>query len=496
MLSTSKKIFTPLSIILVICQLVLASNFLLTATPATAEEETAPPDTVVVETPEETLASPEQSVGGLASPEPSEGGPASPEPSEGGPVETPEETLASPEPSEGGPAATEPGNTGLASPEPSAGGPAQTSLSMEGDPLVTPTPDPEPLVCTEETPVFVIGGGSASSAPVNEPISLDLESLPLVGPRVLALFAMDNNKDESGKYLGTDNDSALGAQFLPSSQYQVNKTVAVCALVMNSAGASTVTASLSYPSTIATSTAPTACGQKLNPELSLTALEPSAGQELFCQKIKNSNNNLPTFYDAMNFDTLCAPGSEFMAGSAQVYCAEQNLAYNDPAGDYALAISATDSAGRLSPALEGSFKYLELTAYAVDFDNISYGPVQPHTPKVIVGDTTWDTPLGPNPATVSNVGNTRLRLVVKQNDFGLGKTGPNWNVSYSAKIGDSDFVSYSPDTPTALAKTMELGETNSLTFSIYVFDFPTDTTASYAGEMFLTAEKSDFLPCQ
>lgn len=485
MLNTSKKIFTPLSITLVFCQLVLASNFLFVATPATAEEETTPLDPVVTETPVET---PTETPEGTPVETPTETPVETPEgtPTET-PAETPEETLASPEQSVGGPAATEPGNAG----------PAETSLSIEGDPIVTTTPEPEPLVCTEETPVFVIGGGgNASSAPVNEPISLDLESVPLTGPRVLALFAMDNNKDESGNYLGTDNDSAAGAQFLPSSQYQINKTVAVCALVMNSTGESTVTASLSYPSTIATSTAPSTCGQKLNPKLSLTALESSVGQELFCQKIKNSNNNLPTFYDAVSFDTLCAPESELMAGSAQVYCAEQNLAYNDPAGDYALAVSATDSAGRLSPALEGSFKYLELTAYAVDFDNISYGPVQPHTPKVIAGDTTWDMPLGPNPATVSNVGNTRLRLVVKQNDFGLGKTGTNWNVSYSAKIGDSDFVTYSPDTPTTLAKTMELGETNSLTFSIYVFDFPTDTTASYAGEMFLTAEKSDFLPCQ
>ncbi|HOZ36583.1 MAG TPA: hypothetical protein PLR18_02015 [bacterium] len=494
MSNTSKKIFTPLSIMLIFCQLFLLGNFALQALPAGAEEETTPPLTeetrepAAPETinPEPTAPEPtseEQPAGETQTVNPAET--ETPAPSD---IETPNtETPVLPEQSENEPA----DETPTVSPETNTGGPASTSLSLESDPPANQ--NPEPLVCTEESPVFVIGG--QTSAPT-EPISLNMESLPLSGPRVLSLWAMEADKNENHEYLGTDNDTASGAQFLPSSQYQVNKTVAICALVLSENTTATVSASLSYPVNIATSTAPLACDQKLNPALPLSALESSTARELFCGQIKNSNNNLPTFYDTLNFDTLCAPDSALMAGKAQIYCAEQNLAYNDPAGEYSLDVSATDSAGRLSPILSGSLKYLELTAYAVDFNNISYGPVQVHTPKVIEGDTTWDTPLAENPATVSNVGNTRLRLVVKQNDFGLGKTGANWNVNYSAKIGDSPFVTYSPDTPTALAKIMELGETNSLTFSIYVFDFPTDSTASYAGEMFLTAEKADFLTCQ
>lgn len=331
----------------------------------------------------------------------------------------------------------------------------------------------------------------------NQSINLNMESEELVGPRILAYWSMAADKNENNLYLGSDDDPAAGAQFLPSGQFEINKNIAVCAVVINGSGLdnlATVTAAINYPVNIALPTADS-CGNSPREQLTLGALSSGQTEALLCQELKNNNNNLPIFGHGVNFDTLCAPGGKFAAGTAAVYCGETKLAYGDPAGDYQLKISALDNENRESPVLISDFKYLELTAYAVDFDNVSYGRVQPHTPKIIAGDLEWQTPFGPNPATVRNVGNTRIRLIVRQNDFGLGKTWDNWNVAYSARVGAaSEFVAYAPDEATTLASVMELAETNSLDFGIEVFEFPS-VMGNYAGQMTLTADKVEYLTC-
>jgi len=347
---------------------------------------------------------------------------------------------------------------------------------------------------SNEQSIVPTSGGSGGSV-----INLSMENGSTI-PRVLASWAMNTVKNEAGQYLGTDDSADTGAEFLPSGQYQVAKSVALCALVSDgTAPTKSVEASLYYPDNIAmsTTTPPVGCGQKVGESFSPTALDQAAGLELFCSQLKNNNNNLVTFDTGLSYDSLCGPDSLLHRSKAKVYCQEKDLAYRDPSGSYSLKISATDALGATSPLLENNFKYLELTAFAVDFDAINYGPVQLNTPKIIKGDDTWDLPISNNPATVSNVGNTRLRLIVRQNDFGLGGSTGHWNVGYSARIGEtSAFVDYSPETPTPLAKVLDLAETNNLDFGIQVFHFPIDTSDDYAGQMTLSAEKVDHLTCQ
>lgn len=369
------------------------------------------------------------------------------------------------------------------------------------DPTATTT---EPIILAEENQEILntapaVNNDVSSGAGT---INLNMESVPLVGPRILASWQMTTDKNLGLEYLGSDDNNEAGSQFLPSGQYEVNKNLTICALVVKGSGPAvteSVWADIYYPDVamnLDNLKNVKGCGQKLNVGLSLNVLNQTQAKELLCNKIKNNNVNLLKFSNGMNLDRLCAPDSVLENGQAQIYCQETNLAYNDPAGNYQVKILATDSLANQSPIFNNTFKYLELTAYSVDFDNINYGPVQQYTPKIIAGNMTFETPRQANSATIRNVGNTRMSLIVWQNDFGLGKTGDNWNVNYQARVGDSDFINYTPNTPTALTKVIELGETNALDFGIEVLDFPTELPISYAGEMLLTAEKVEALTCQ
>lgn len=370
------------------------------------------------------------------------------------------------------------------------------------DPATTTT---EEIILNQENNGASPAAETALETTDNDPrsISLNMESQPLVGPRILAGWQMTTDKNLGLDYLGSDDNSEAGAQFLPSGQYAVNKNMALCALIVKGSGPAvleSVTANIYYPEGVAKrlddlKNVKEGCGQKLQASLTLQPLSPIQAQKLLCQQIKNNNANLAQFSQGLELERLCAENSQLANGQAQIYCQETSLAYDDPAGNYQVQLLAKDSFDNQSPIFYNTFKYLELTAYSVDFDNINYGAVQQYTPKIITGNMTFETPRQANPATIRNVGNTRMSLIVEQNDFGLGKKDNNWNVNYRARIGDSDFINYTPNTPTALTKVIELGETNSLDFGIEVLDFPTETPVSYAGQMFLTAEKVVALSC-
>ncbi len=466
---SNNKIFVSCLIIVVSCQLVLVSNLIFNAPLALAEdltdEENPPTEIINPENTEPIILENSEPLSNLAN----ESNPTTdPE------ATTTEETILP---------LTDPTGESATTTDPEATTTEEIILAEENTPPVA-----EPTLKTTD----------------NDPraISLNMESVPLVGPRILASWQMTTDKNLLGEYFGSDDNNEAGSQFLPSGQYEVNKNLTVCALIVKGSGPAvleSVGADIYYPDVamnLDNLKNVKGCGQKLNAGLSLNVLNQTQAKELLCNKIKNNNVNLPKFSNGMNLDRLCAPDSVLENGQAQIYCQETNLAYNDPAGNYQVKILATDSLANQSPIFNNSFKYLELTAYSVDFDNINYGPVQQYTPKIIAGNMTFETPRQANSATIRNVGNTRMSLIVEQNDFGLGMTNNNWNVSYQARVGDSDFINYTPNTPTALTKVIELGETNSLDFGIEVLDFPTELPLSYAGEMLLTAEKVEALTCQ
>ncbi len=303
----------------------------------------------------------------------------------------------------------------------------------------------------------------------------------------------------------TDDSIAPDAQFLPSGRYQQNKTIAICAVVTDPDGVSdidAVYADVYYPENIAlgdshvvlNNQSGLGCG-KLMQEDTLTKLDPDPGYDLFCNKVRNENTNLPTFNGSTyDYEEICNPDTgELKKLEAAVYCGEKTISYEDPNGDYKVLAAAQDASG-LTGTLENYFTYLPMTAFDKDFTTVNYGSVKLNTHKIISGDLDMMTTSVP---TVRNVGNTRLSLNVLQDDMGLGMTSGNYNVQYDARVGsDAEFVTYDPNVTTLLNLPLDLSEVNEVDFSVLITKFPPDHTSdSFIGNMTLTATSADHLTC-
>lgn len=319
-------------------------------------------------------------------------------------------------------------------------------------------------------------------------------------PIVKAKWEMNIGRDSGGKYLGTDDSSEPGAQFLPSGKYQVSKNIASCAIATDSDGLSDINAvyaDIFYPTDV--SLGPDheenqqGCGE-IKAGIKLDKLSKSDGYELFCGKIKSANNNLAVFDKNYNYDEICAIDGELAKETAAVYCAENPLSYEDPSGNYRARVMAQDKDG-LNGFLENSFRYLDLTAFEADFDSVNYGKVKLNTHKIIGGDLKWGTA---NRPTVRNVGNTRLKITVLENDMDLGKTGSEWNVSFKSRVGaGADFTKYFPETMAILANPLNLSAIKDMDFSIEVSRFRRgNDKLDYTGMMTLGAIKEDHLKCE
>ncbi len=303
----------------------------------------------------------------------------------------------------------------------------------------------------------------------------------------------------------TDASTNDGAQLLPSGIKDVNKTISICAVVTDPDGLADVKnvyADVFYPEGIELGDSHTplpdqsgqGCGQFMQ-EDSLTKLSKTAGIELFCNKVRNLNNNLPTFNSGYDYDEICGETGELQKDTAAVYCGQKDLSYEDPDGDYKVWAIAQDQNG-LQGILENHFTYLPLTAFETDFTQVNYGNVRLNTHKIVSGDLTWDV-LNQGKASVRNVGNTRLTMQVWQTDMGLGKTDGLWNVKYDARVGSySSYAVYNPETTTSLADELDLSELDEMDFSIDISKFPpTHSDPSFIGNMTLSAVSAPHLTC-
>ncbi|HCC59918.1 MAG: hypothetical protein A2402_00815 [Candidatus Staskawiczbacteria bacterium RIFOXYC1_FULL_37_43] len=306
-----------------------------------------------------------------------------------------------------------------------------------------------------------------------------------------------------------DDSASAGAQFLPSGHKDVNKKIAMCAVVTDPDGLSDVInvySDVFYPENIDLGAHHVAlpdqsgdgCGELMQ-EDSLNKLSKADGIELFCNRVRSNNNNLPTFntdpqyYD---YDEICKADGELQKETAAVYCGTKDLSYEDPSGDYKVWAIGQDKVG-LQGTLENHFTYLPVTAFEADFNSINYGNVRLNTHKIINGDLVWNSPAGENQASVRNVGNTRLKMKVSQDDMGLGKTDGNWNVKYDARVGSSaEFIQYWPEETKTLNNPLDLSELNEMDFSIDISKFPpTHSGNYYVGNMTLSATSVSHLTC-
>ena len=303
----------------------------------------------------------------------------------------------------------------------------------------------------------------------------------------------------------TDSSTAAGAQFMPSGVKNVNKTISMCAVVTDPDGLADVInvyADVFYPVGVELggSHIPLAdqsglgCGELMQ-EDSLTKLSKADGLALFCNQVRNQNNNLPTFGNGYTYEEICKADGELQKETAAVFCGQKDLSYEDPSGEYIVWAIGQDKVG-LQGNLENHFDYLPLTAFETDFNQIDYGNVRLNTHKIINGNLVWDTTPGVNNASVRNVGNTRLAMSVWQNDMGLGKTDGLWNVRYDARVGSgATFAVYTPEATTLLGDPLDLSELDEMDFSIDISKFPPTHTGPYTGTMTLTAGAVSHLVC-
>jgi len=305
--------------------------------------------------------------------------------------------------------------------------------------------------------------------------------------------------------LGQDDSTAAGAQFMPTGVKDLNRTITICAIVTDPDSINDVVgvyADVYYPENIDLGPSHIAlpnqsgdgCGMFMQ-EDTLYPLSKEDGIELFCNKIRNGNNNLPMFNQGYDYDEICKTDGELMKETAKVFCADKDLSYEDPSGMYKVTAIAQD-ANSLTGTLDNYFEYLPLTAFEADFTSVNYGNVKLNTEKIVNGDLVWDPPSSTMP-TVRNVGNTRMNLQVIQDDMGLGKTSGNWNVTFDARVGSVvPHQAYDPEVLTTLDDALDLSELDEVDFSILVTKFPIDHDTSWTGTMTLSAVEAPHLLCE
>ena len=318
-------------------------------------------------------------------------------------------------------------------------------------------------------------------------------------PVVQAVWEMNQAVSTSDQ--GQDDSLADGAQFMPSGQYQVDKTIEICAVANDPDGLedlASVNSQIYYPENIylgpnRESSQP-GCGQAKEGWMLMKTLEPSQGLELFCEQLRSQNANLPSFKTGYDFAALCGPAGDLIKETSRVFCGQVGLAYQDPAGDYRVKIAALDQKNEAG-TLENSFKYLELVAFEIDFDNIDYGSMRLNNAKVLSGNDAFLANDGQ--PTLRNIGNTRLEINIKQNDMGLGQSETGWNLTYQARVGqDASFTNYWPEAWVTLANSMNLGQTSPLDLAIEVLKFPEIAAGEYyAGKLSLNAVAAPQLVC-
>lgn len=405
------------------------------------------------------------------------------------------------------------------------------SVAVPAEPLTeTPTENLTPLISTTSEPIifdFSQPAETATSAtaalePVNntagesqavgavnpilhEILTGIIRDADIKGLTILAQWQMLNEKT-NGNYLGADESALSGAQFLPSGQFAISKSMAVCALVADAGGPAylnSISATINYPAAIAKAVNQAGeingCGQ-LKTQFNLEKLDPLEAVALVCDKLRNNNNNLLAWGSdkidnlVYSYEHLCGQDGLLVKQAAALYCAETALTYDDPAGDYLVKVSAKNSSGAEVTG-ENYLKYLELTTFENDFSEILYGPVKINELKILEGDLAWGEATLP---TVRNTGNTRGQIKIWQNDFGLGKTNGVWNLNYQARVGGAaDFISYPPEQTTVLNNILELSQTAKMDFTVLINKFPAlNSSSAYWGKMLLAADKVEPLSCE
>ena len=352
-------------------------------------------------------------------------------------------------------------------------------------------------------------------------------------PEIKVKWEMEGPNFSGSTYIGTnEGEDALndpGAQFSAPGVWGASMNYTVCAIATDINGADDIDgvyADIYYPvdRRMHTSMDPDeidnpsgGCGAFIE-QNTLIQLSKDDGIDLFCNKIRNSNENLAEFNadyytgtwirDDM-YEEICGVTGQLQKEEAYVYCDDKTLTWEDPDGMYKVEVIAQDKGGNSSTIMTNYFEYLPSTAFQKDFSAVSYGEVLLNVHKKIAGDLDFIVAGGSDKPTIRNVGNTRLSMNVAQDDMGLGQSSGVWNVEYDARVGnlESDWSIYDPfkfkadmgdptDSDwTQLMEILDLSEIEEMDFSILVTKWP-DISTTYGGMMWLDATPAPVLLCQ
>ena len=365
---------------------------------------------------------------------------------------------------------------------------ASATSTKETSPGNTPANQTPAAIVPTESPLTV-------EEPKNE-----AAIVPKLDSIVMAVWAMRGN--------GLDDSADPLAQIQPSGILNVDSKFQICGVVRPGGNADTgfgAYGELSYPHDAAFSPNDPAkrrgCGQAVSPLCQMKALAPAAGLELFCQNLKKENTNLPVFAslggggaESYDYGAICA---DLEKQTAMVYCCDQSLAYDDLSGVYQAAVIAQDGKGSFSNLLVSNVDYLPVTAVDVDFSSINYGSVAANVLQEASYYANNDMRnLGA--AYVRNVGNTRLKVSIEQNDMGLGKTDGRYNIWYYARYAtiNNEWTSYPPNDPAILPGVVDLSTNQPIEFAVTVTRYPDTLKKDYSGSLTVTATATEHLKCE
>jgi hypothetical protein len=242
------------------------------------------------------------------------------------------------------------------------------------------------------------------------------------------------------------------------------------------------------------------CGDLVNSsEIRMEQLNQGAGDELFCDNVRMyGNDNLTYYYDEYDANEIC---TELAQEEAYVYCAPADLWYEDPAGEYTVRIKAQNISTSADLDFEvNTFDYVAMGNFALDFDNINYGPVanlnQWYSEP---GDVMFQN--GDGAPTVRNLGNTRLYIGIEQDDMGFNPQVGDNNIHYRARVGHGetgqwdDYTMYDPNWGVSTAwlqDILDLSEDEKMDFSVMLEQWLSDDPN---GHIIISHKDANFREC-
>jgi hypothetical protein len=259
-------------------------------------------------------------------------------------------------------------------------------------------------------------------------------------PVVKALWAHDGGNDVTSE-TADPSHATPGVQILPTQGYQASHDITFAAIVTDANGVSNLThvfadiynpdGSLKFEVELtrhmtddASVTLFDAAYNAGMVTVNSTAVDPGNGQPINKADIDEELNQslAKKFWGTYHFDNCQLTGT------------------------YGITINAFNTQ-TLVGSFSGSFLWAPLTAAEFDFNAVNYGNVTMNVHKQIGGNWIMESPVAtapnPNPATIRNIGNTYLRMTVKEDDMGLGTTVGSanlWNVIYDFRLGDGDIA--------------------------------------------------------